>query len=280
MPDTEKPLISVKLHRRKLTIEEGGQYMLKPIPLHIINADQYPANAQLTMQIAAQIFNIPTVKTALIFFADGTPAYIAKRFDVGKDGNIIPSEDFASLANLNKDNAGVHYKYGLSYIDIASMIDKLFPAAIPAKEQLFKMVVFNYLFCNGDANLENFACTDPKGNGDWQLAPAYNLVNTGLHGDDSDLALLEGLYPKDFEKRSYRTLGFYGYDDFFQFGMKIGLLNFRVKRFMDQLLDARDEVRDLVQRSYLREDMKAEYLRLYEERHRKLSSSLSGLRLS
>jgi hypothetical protein len=49
---------------------------------------------------------------------------------------------------------------------------------------------------------------------------------------------------------------------------------------MDQLLDARDEVRELVQRSYLREDMKAEYLRLYEERHKKLSSSLSGLRLS
>jgi hypothetical protein len=61
--------------------------------------------------------------------------------------------------------------------------------------------------------------------------------------------------------------------------MKIGLLNFRIKRFMDQLLDARDEVRDLVQRSYLREDMKQQYLGLYDERHRKLSSSLSGLRL-
>jgi hypothetical protein len=62
--------------------------------------------------------------------------------------------------------------------------------------------------------------------------------------------------------------------------MKMGLLNFRVKRFMDQLLDSQDEVRDLVQRSYLRDDMKGEYLRLYGERHRKLSSSLSGLRLS
>jgi serine/threonine-protein kinase HipA len=280
IPETEKPFLSVKLHRRKLSLEEGGQYLLKPIPQHIINADQYPANAQLTMQIAAQVFNIPTVKAALIFLVDGTPAYITKRFDIGKDGKEIPAEDFASLANLNKENAGVHYKYGLSYLNMAEMIDKLFPASIPAKEFLFKIVVFNYLFCNGDANLENFSCVDPKGNGDWQLAPAYNLVNTGLHGDDSDLALLDGLYQKDFDKRSYRTLGFYAYDDFFLFGMKMGLLNFRVKRFMDQLLDSQDEVRDLVQRSYLRDDMKAEYLRLYDERHKKLSNSLSGLRLS
>lgn len=280
IPETDQSWHSVRLHRRRLSLDPDGQYILRPVPQHIINADQYPANAQLTMQLAAQVFQIPTVKSALIFSADGSPAYIAKRFDVAKDGSRIIAKDFASLANLNQENAGVHYKYGLSYLDIALMIDKLFPAAIPAKELFFKTAVFNYLFWNGDANLEHFACIDPKGNGDWQLAPAYDLVNTGLHGDDSDLALLGGLYPKDFEKRSFTTLGYYGYDDFFQFGLKMGLLNFRIKRFMDQLLGAREDVRDLAQRSYLADNMKEEYLRLYDERHRKLSNSLSGLRLS
>jgi serine/threonine-protein kinase HipA len=160
---------------------------------------------------------------------------------------------------------------------MSQLIDKYFPAAILAKEQLFRIVVFNYLFSNGDAHLGNFSRIDCEGNGDGMLAPAYNLVNTALHGDDGDLALLGGLYERDFEKLSFKTLGFYGYDDFFQFGMKMDIVSFRVKRFMDQLLGSKDEVAGMVSRSFLGEDMKEEYFRLYEARHLKLSTSFSGL---
>jgi serine/threonine-protein kinase HipA len=277
LPEEGPDAFILKLHRRKISLASDGQYILKTAPSDIINADQYPANAHLTMQLASQVFDIPTAKCALIFLENGSPAYITRRFDVKKDGELCKVDDFASLARLTEANAGPHYRYHLSYFEMSQLIDKYFPAAILAKEQLFRMVVFNYLFSNGNAHLENFSRIDCEGNGDGLLAPAYNLVNTALHGDDGDLALLGGLYERDFEKLSFKTLGFYGYDDFFQFGMKMGIVSFRVKRFMDQLLGSKDEVAGMISRSFLGQDMKEEYYRLYEGRHLKLSTSFSGL---
>jgi serine/threonine-protein kinase HipA len=277
LPETGSDTFLLKLHRRKISLASDGQYILKIAPRDMINAEQYPANAHLTMQLASQVFDIPTAKSALIFLEDGTPAYITRRFDIKKDGNACKVDDFASLAGLTEASTGAHYRYQLSYFDMSQLIDRYFPAAILAKEQLFRIVVFNYLFSNGDAHLENFSRIDCEGNGDGQLAPAYNLVNTALHGDDGDLALLGGLYERDFEKLSFKTLGYYGYDDFFQFGMKMGMVSFRVKRFMDQLLGSKEEVAGMIGRSFLSDDMKAEYYRLYELRHAKLASSFSGL---
>jgi serine/threonine-protein kinase HipA len=277
LPADHSDVFLIKLHRRKISLNNDGQYILKTAPSDLFNAEHYTANAHLTMQLASQVFDIPTAKCALIFLKDGTPAYITRRFDIKKDGSICKLNDFASLAKLNEANTGSHYRYQLSYFEISQLIDKYFPAAIPAKEQFFKIVVFSYLFSNGNAHLESFARMDCEGNGDGKLTPAYDLVNTALHGDSGDLALLGGLYDRDFEKLSYKTLGYYGYDDFFQFGMKMGIVSFRVKRFMDQLLGSREDVTGLINRSFLSDEMKAEYYRLYEDRHSKLSNSLSGL---
>ncbi|OYZ33517.1 MAG: hypothetical protein B7X86_01180 [Sphingobacteriales bacterium 17-39-43] len=38
------------------------------------------------MQIARQVYGLKTAENALIFFQDGTPAYLTKRFDVKEDG--------------------------------------------------------------------------------------------------------------------------------------------------------------------------------------------------
>jgi serine/threonine-protein kinase HipA len=277
LPEDNTDKYLLRLHRRKISLSDDGQYILKTAPRDLINADQFTANAHLTMHLASQVFDIPTAKCALIFLKDGTPAYITRRFDIKKDGNLCRVDDFASLAKLNVANTGNHYRYQLSYFGMSQLIDKYFPAAILAKEQFFRIVVFNYLFSNGNAHLEKFARMDCEGNGDGQLAPAFDLVNTAVHGDGGDLALLGGLYDRDFEKLSYKALGYYGYDDFFQFGMKMGIVSFRVKRFMDQLLGSTEDVAGMIGRSFLSDDMKAEYYRLYEDRYRKLSNSLSGL---
>jgi serine/threonine-protein kinase HipA len=276
LPD-ERGEHALKLHRRKFSFAPDGQYILRTSPADIINADDHAANAHLTMQLASEVFDIPTAPSAMIFLKDGTPAYITKRFDMKKDGSLCLVRDFAALAGLNEENAGSHYRYQLSYYEMSLLIDKYFPASILAKEQFFKMVVFNYLFSNGDAHLEKFALVDCDHNGDGRLAPAFDLINTALHGDTGDLALLGGLYERDFEKLSFKTLGYYGYDDFFQFGMKMGIVSFRVKRFMDQLLGSKQEVLGMVGRSFLSDELKTEYYRLYEERHTRLSRSYSGL---
>lgn len=256
---------------------ERGTYILKPIPGDLMNSSQVPANEHLTMQIAAQNFRIPTAKNALIFFSDGKPAYITRRFDVKTDGSHCLKEDFATLAGLTSENGGENFKYNYSYAGIASLIDKYFPASIPAKEQFFKLVVFNYLFSNGDAHLKNFSRIDCEGMGDGLLAPAYDLVTTQLHVDDSDLALQDGLYEKDYGYISYSTLGYYAYDDFYEFGLKIGLIPLRIKQFLNQLLEKKENVIEMVKRSFLNEETQEKYITLYQEKYKRLNTSLSGL---
>ena len=67
----------------RLTKEgEQGTYILKPIPRDLKKVDQVPANEHLTMQIAKQVYGLNTAENAMIFFKNGSPAYITKRFDV------------------------------------------------------------------------------------------------------------------------------------------------------------------------------------------------------
>ena len=62
--------------------------------------------------------------------------------------------------------------------------------------RLFKLLVFNYLFSNGDAHLKNFSIVETP-LGDYRLSPAYDLLNTRIHVDDNDFALDDGLLPKN-----------------------------------------------------------------------------------
>src|SRR5688500_8032531 len=75
--------LSMILEKNQLRLThpgEQGTYILKPIPRDLKKVDQVPANEHLTMQIARQIYGIKTAENALIFFQDGTPAYLTKRF--------------------------------------------------------------------------------------------------------------------------------------------------------------------------------------------------------
>jgi serine/threonine-protein kinase HipA len=269
---------SLKLNKKKLELtDKGGEYILKPIPSDLLNVNEVPANEHLTMQIAAQVFKLNAAKNALIFFADGVPAYITKRFDVKADGTRCLKEDFASIAGFTSINKGKDYKYNFSYKGIAKLIDAYIPAAIKAKEDFFKLVVFNYLFSNGDAHLKNFSRIDCKGEGDAFLAPAYDLINTRLHIDDGDMALHEGLYEKDYEHPSYGTYGYYAYDDFYEFGLRIGLVPVRIKRMLQNFLQHGEDVVNLTNLSFMSNDMKSIYLKLFNDKRIRLSTSLQKI---
>jgi serine/threonine-protein kinase HipA len=104
---------SVVLEKNKLRLvneKEIGQYILKPIPSFGKKVNQMPANEHLTMQIAKQVYAIETAENALIFFNNGEPAYLTKRFDFNKEGNKLAQEDFASLAQRTPQTHGVMYQ--------------------------------------------------------------------------------------------------------------------------------------------------------------------------
>jgi hypothetical protein len=94
--------ISLRLENGRLVpTEKDGQCLLKPIPsmAGLDFREEVPANEHLTMQLAAQAFGIETPPNGIVFFKDGSPAYVVKRFDRDPlTGEKRPQEDFSQGA--------------------------------------------------------------------------------------------------------------------------------------------------------------------------------------
>ncbi|WP_291557267.1 HipA domain-containing protein, partial [Bacteroides sp.] len=154
---------------------ESGRYIIKPIPdyKHLRFRNNIPANEHLTMQIASQVYKIKTAENAMVFFSDGQPAYITKRFDYAADGSKIRQDDFASIAGKTERNNGKDFKYTGNYEDIARLLRQNVSAWQVEMTKYFTLVLFNYLFSNGDAHLKNFSLQETT-DGDYVLTPAYD----------------------------------------------------------------------------------------------------------
>ena len=142
---------SLKLINNQLELcEKGGEYILKPIPVarQLSELVSAPENEHLTMQIAEKVFNINTASNGLIYFKDGQPAYITKRFDVINDERKFLQEDFAQLLSRSKQTHGETFKYEGNYEEIGNLIKRYVAASIPALEKFFKLIVFNYIISN------------------------------------------------------------------------------------------------------------------------------------
>lgn len=249
---------------------EQGRYIIKPAPSRkdIRYVRNLPANERLTMQIASEVYKIETAENGLITFSDGEKAYITKRFDVSPDGSKLPQEDFASLTGKTADTDGDNFKYNGSYEDIARTIDVFVAANRIDKEKLFKLVLFNYLYGNGDAHLKNFSVLQTA-DGDYRLSPAYDLINTALHGDEEDFALQQGL-SADIEKSDvYERSHHPCQSDFVAFGRKIGLGNRRISALMAPFLKAHPQVDKLIDASELDDVCKRRYKAICQERFKR-----------
>ena len=258
----EKLSLLLEKNQLRLTKEsEQGEYILKPIPRDLKKIDQVPANEHLTMQIAAQVYRINTAANALIFFADGTPAYITKRFDFKEDGTKWGVEDFASLTGKTKDNFGANYKYDFSYEEIGELIKLYVPTWRIELEKYFTLLIFNYLFSNGDAHLKNFSLIETL-KGDYVLSPAYDLINTRLHVDDTDFALSKGLFKDNFRSKRHEISGHIHKDDFIELGKRIGLNELRISILLAPFLIKQPFVETLVNHSFLTAANKRAYLQM------------------
>lgn len=257
--------LSMVLDRNTLRLTnqgEPGTYILKPIPRDLKKVDQVPANEHLTMQIAKQVYGIHVAENAMIFFKDASPAYITKRFDVKPDGAKLGKEDFATLAGKTKDNAGADFKYEYSYEELGLLFQRYVAAWKIEIEKYFALVVFNYAFSNGDAHLKNFSLLENK-SGDYLMSPAYDLVNTRLHVDDTDFALSKKLFADDFQSPAWKKNGHASAADFLELGRRIGMQESRCTKLLAPFLDRQPVVEVLVNRSFLDVPSKKAYLLHY-----------------
>jgi len=247
----------------RLTKEgEQGTYILKPIPRDLKKVDQVPANEHLTMQIAKQVYGLKTAENAIIFFKNGSPAYITKRFDVKEDNGKLGEEDFASLAGKTKDNAGENFKYEYSYEEAGLLVQQYVSAWRVEIEKYFSLVVFNFLFSNGDAHLKNFSLLESS-KGDYLLSPAYDLINTRLHVDDTDFALDKGLFSNDFKSEQYKKSGHPSKSDFSEFAKRIGVSASRFEKLISPFMEKQPFVEKLIGHSFLSDANKRGYLLMY-----------------
>lgn len=250
----------------KPAADERGRYILKPAPSSyaLLERKYCPANEHLSMQMASQVYHIETAANALCFFRDGEAAYLTRRFDVAPDGSKYQQEDLASLAGLTKVNGGSDYKYShLSYEECAELIRRYTVAASVEVLKFFRIVVFNYLILNDDAHLKNFSLIN-RGDGEYHLAPAYDLVNTSLHLYEPRIfALDKGLFREGMDLTDTRTVG---RQDFEEFGRRIGLSPRLVKRELDFLASEQPLAHQLIERSFLSEKLKRYYWQSYNYR--------------
>lgn len=253
--------------RIRLALEgERSTHILKPEPwdASLLESWQIPANERLTMQIASQVYGIRVAANGLCSTPSGRYVYITRRFDIGPTGVKYAMEDMATLIGKSEANGGTTFKYNGSYMDIARCVRRYIPAWMVEMERFFELVVFNYIYANGDAHLKNFSVM--LVDGDYCLTSAYDLMNTALHVKDEDFALDEGLSPNIPRSDSYSRTGHPCRSDFEWFGREVGLVDSRVARILDKYMTIPDGTRQLVEQSGLTEKLQRIYLRVVNER--------------
>lgn len=265
---------SLRLQKNSLLLTDtGGTHLLKPVPAERVT--DLPANEHVSMQIARQVYGIKTAACGMIFFDDGSPAYITRRFDYKPDGvDKYQVEDFAALLAKTPEREGDDYKYNASYLDIAKQIQRHVAATPVVLLEFFRLLVFNYLIANGDAHLKNFSLMETK-QGDYLLSPAYDLINTALHIDDSPLALHDGLYEGDYNEETYLNFGTYTRASFVRFAELAGINPDLAGTVVDDIMRGTPKAMELVERSFLSDDAKKKYIDILEDRHRILALKLS-----
>jgi serine/threonine-protein kinase HipA len=229
----------------KMDVDEKSRYIIKPMLSRFDLPGQSPANEHITMQIAKQLFGIKTAECAFMNFANGTPAYITRRFDYDDNGEKLNQEDFVSVLQA------AHKYKSKTYQDVGEWLDPL------NRVDFLRILIFNFLTGNGDAHLKNFSLLETA-DSDMMLSPSYDLMNTKIHVKDNLLAL--NLF-KEFEQTSLTLGEKYNYKskDFIEFGERLKIREANITKIIDLFNKKEGEILAMVDKSFLSDDAKKLY---------------------
>jgi serine/threonine-protein kinase HipA len=259
----EKFSVLLEKNRLRLATDgEQGEYILKPIPAIGKRLDQMPANEHLTMQIAKQVFKIETAENALVFFKNGEAAYLTKRFDLVADGSKLAQEDFASLAKRTPQTHGDNYKYAGNYLELFNLLRNSVTAYLPEASKLLRLIIFNYLFSNGDAHFKNFSLIETA-LGDFKLSPAYDLLNSRIHIEDQTFALSDGLLPRHLAQGKV-------IDQFKILAKEADIKSVIFDKILKDMLSGNEQVEKLIFSSFLDQKTQRNYWQSYQGRLKQL----------
>ena len=191
-----QPKLIMSLEKGRLApVSSGGLYILKP---QTEAFRSLPENENICMNIAQEL-KIEVPPHGLFELADGTMAYLVKRFDRITPNDRKRCEDFSQILGLDK------YKGSVEQISRRLIEVSEFPG-IDA-QLLFERILLNFLLGNGDAHLKNYSILEDN-TGELRLSPAYDIVCSKLvipDEEDSALAIngkRNKITRKDLEKLS------------------------------------------------------------------------------
>ena len=119
------------------------------------------------------------------------------------------------------------------------------------------------MILNDDAHLKNFSLIN-RGDGEYHLAPAYDLINTSLHLYQPRIfALDKGLFREGMHFSDTKTVG---RSTFEEFGRRIGLSSRLIKRELDFFASEQPLALELIHRSFLSEQLQRRYWQSYNYR--------------
>lgn len=190
--------ISATLDDERATLSlaiEGGLYILKP---QASAFEELPEIEWVTQRLAA-CAGIEVPPAGLVALADGTRAYVVRRFDRDPGGKLA-MEDFCQLAELPPAA-----KYDGSAELCGRIVDRYASQPLVELLRLFRQLVFNWWVGNGDLHLKNLALLRGP-DGLHRLSPAYDQVATRLVIADDPLALPVGGKRDNLKRSTWLTL--------------------------------------------------------------------------
>ncbi len=238
------------LAKRFTIVGMWGGYILKPPTPYY---PQLPEVEDLTMHLA-NLAKIKVVPHSLIRLSSGNLAYITKRIDRVKKEKLH-MEDMCQLTDkLTED------KYRGSYEQVAKAILKY--SATPGLDVInfFELVLFSFLTGNADMHLKNFSLINQPVTGPI-FSPAYDLVATALvnPADDEDLALTLNGKKKKINR-----------NDFIEAFTTLRLDGKQQENIFKKMVKAKSNWLEFIDVSFLRDDMKAAYKNLIQNRFARL----------
>jgi serine/threonine-protein kinase HipA len=226
----------------------GGQYILKP------PSDRFPEmpeNEHVTMRMA-ETFGIRVVPSSLIRLASGELSYITKRVDRQGTGEKIHLIDMFQITEAFD-------KYKSSMEKVGKALDNYSDNTLLDKIFYFELTLFSFLTGNNDMHLKNFSMIEsPSG---WTFAPAYDLLNVSIVNpeDEEELALTLDGKKKKLKRESFEQLA-----------KGLGLTEKQIEGVFKRIEKNKPKAMDWIDWSFLSDDMKIAYKKLFEGRYKRL----------
>ena len=191
-----------------------------------LDPPEYPhvvANEAFFLGLAKKA-KLPVASARVVHDRDGRPGLLVRRFDRTSTVEGTPAalacEDACQL--LGRWPAD---KYNVSSEEIVARVAEVCPASGVARRDVFRQLVFAWVTGNGDVHAKNISVLRSL-DGEWRVAPAYDLPSTVAYNDLS-LALPLGGKKTGLSRR--RML---------DFAKAIGLPDKTAVRTIDQILAA------------------------------------------